>query len=157
MTGHGRCLRIARGIQVLEGLSVAGRSGGTGCSAGKGRVREESRSSVGRRDRAGAAGLNSTGTTSAKSGRAGAVGSAVGDVDLSLTGQNGSLDSGSSSIGVVADDKLIGVGRDGNVRGSLNNIDKVEVKLLRNRRSESECRSSGQQEERAHGEMERMC
>jgi len=68
---------IVRCVQVLEGLGVARGSGGGRCSAGKGRVGKEGRSSVGRRNRAGAAGLDGTGTTSAKSRRAGAVGGTV--------------------------------------------------------------------------------
>lgn len=147
---------IVGGVQVLEGLGVARGSGGGRCSAGKGRVGEEGRSSVGRRDRAGAAGLNGTSTTSAKSGRAGAVGGAVGDIDLSLTSQDRSLDGGGSSVRVVDDNELIGVGRDGDVGGSLDSVDQREVELLGNRGSERESRGGGQQNERAHDGLKRM-
>jgi hypothetical protein len=134
---------VVGGVQVLEGLGVARGSGSSRGSAGKGGVGKEGRGSVGRRDRAGAAGLNSTGTTSTKGGRAGAVGGAVGDINLGLASQDGSLNGGSSRVRVVDDNKLIGVGRDGDVRGSLDSVDQREVELLRNRGSERESRSSG--------------
>ncbi|KAH0194783.1 hypothetical protein KCV03_g230, partial [Aureobasidium melanogenum] len=142
--------RVVGGVQVLEGLSVARGCSSSGSSAGKGRVGKERRGGVGRRDRARAAGLNGTGTTSAKSGRAGAVGGAVRDIDLGLTSQDRSLNGSSSRVGVVVDNQLISVGRNGDVGGSLDGVDQREVKLLRDGRSECKGRSCGQESERAH-------
>jgi hypothetical protein len=147
---------VVGGVQVLEGLGVARGSGGSRGGAGKCRVGKEGRGSVGRGNRAGAAGLNGTGTTFTKGGRAGAVSGAVGDINLSLTSQDRGLNGSSSRVRVVDDNKLIGVGRDGDVRGSLNSVDQREVELLRNRGSERESRSSGQQNERAHDGLKRM-
>lgn len=137
-------------------MGVARGSGSSGGSAGEGRVGKERGGSVGRRDRTRTAGLNSTGTTSTEGGRAGAVGSAVGDINLGLASQDRSLNGSSSRVGVVVDDQLIGVRRNGDVGGSLDSVNQREVKLLRDGRSECEGRSCGQESERAHGEMERV-
>lgn len=147
---------IVGGVQVLEGLGVTRGSGGGRCSAGKGRIGKEGRGSVGRRNRAGAAGLNGTGTTSTKSGRAGAVGGAVGDIDLGLAGQDRSLNGGSGRVRVVNDNELIGVGRDGDVRRSLDSVDQREVEFLGNRGSERKSRGGGQQNKRAHDGLKRV-